>query len=209
MVKPHNKIFIVFVVFSVFLTASIVFWSSRQTRIGVKEKVGSASEIPETSSIKETKVVVISPDGKYTLTMDTKEVGSDNIEQKFYISSDTMVEIVELNTDDLLKGGIITIPFNTFSPDNKFIFLMQTVSEKAEYFVLRTDGEKILGDKYAFRLIEPFNKRYPDLKVTDVTGWGGLNLIVVNTDQIEGGTGPSFWFDLSNFSFIRLSHRFN
>ena len=56
---------------------------------------------------------------------------------------------------------------------------------------------------------ELFESKYPEYKITAVTGWGGLNLIVINTDKIDGGTGPSFWFDLSGHSFIRLSNRFN
>jgi hypothetical protein len=208
MVKRPSKIFVIFMVFSILLMAGVVFWSSQKVSYGVKEKVGSASEISATNLIKETKVNVVSPDGKYTLTMETKG-GEGKVDQSFYISTLANNEKIKLKTDELLKDSLITIPYNTFSPDNEFIFLAQVVSGQPEYFVLRADGMEIKEGQYSVRIIEPFNEKYPDLNVTDVTGWGGLNLLVINSDNLDESVGPSFWFDLSNFGFIRLSHRFN
>jgi hypothetical protein len=55
-----------------------------------------------------------------------------------------------------------------------------------------------------------FYEKFPGYKITEATGWGGLNLIVFNTVEAESGKrGPSFWFEVPTHSFIRLSTQFN
>src|SRR3972149_5869304 len=60
-----------------------------------------------------------------------------------------------------------------------------------------TSGEPLSQDSETIEFAELFETKYPDYKITAVTGWGGINLIVFNTDKINGGTGPSFWFGFS------------
>lgn len=103
----------------------------------------------------------------------------------------------------------VSIPFNAVSPDNKYLFLKQAGPDKTGYLALTTSGAPLSPDFETIEFGERFEEKYPEYKITAVTGWGGLNLIVFNTDKIDGGTGPSFWFDLSGHSFIRLSNRFN
>ena len=103
----------------------------------------------------------------------------------------------------------VSIPFNAVSPDNKFLFLKQAGPDKTRYLALTTGGEPLAQDSPTVEFAGLFEAKHPDYQITAVTGWGGINLIVFNTDKINGGTGPSFWFDLSGHSFIRLSNRFD
>jgi hypothetical protein len=98
---------------------------------------------------------------------------------------------------------------NTVSPDNKYFFIKETVPGKTLYLVFSADGKPITKESHYVEFAEKFSARYPDLKITEATGWGGMNLIVFNTDKADGGSGPSFWFEVPNGSFIQLSNRFN
>jgi hypothetical protein len=104
----------------------------------------------------------------------------------------------------------ISIPLNAVSPDNKYLFLKQKQPGKTGYLALTVNGTPLTKDSQAVDFGELFAQKYPDYQITEVTGWGGLNLIVFNTDIVAGGgTGPSFWFDIASQSFIQLSSRFN
>lgn len=103
----------------------------------------------------------------------------------------------------------VSVPFNAVSPDNKYLFLKQAGPDKTRYLALTTSGAPISQDFETIEFGELFESKYPEYKITAVTGWGGLNLIVLNTDKASGGTGPSFWFEIPSQAFIRLSNRFN
>ena len=103
----------------------------------------------------------------------------------------------------------MSIPLNAVSPDNKYMFLKQIGPDKTRYVVLTTSGAPLPKGVQTVEFVDKFESKYPEYKISEATGWGGLNLIVFNTDQVKGGVGPSFWFDLSGQSFIRLSNRFN
>ncbi len=145
---------------------------------------------------------VNSPDGKMTLNMDTKRGSDGSVTWTFSVAGN------QIFTEILPGDASFTIPFNTFSPDNKYIFLQKKISGAVTYPVLSTSGSSISKDGQGLEIVSLFSEKFPDYKVTDVTGWGGINLIVFNTDKTAGGTGPSFWFEVPTKSFIRLSNRF-
>lgn len=103
---------------------------------------------------------------------------------------------------------MISIPFNTVSPDNKYMFLKQAGPDKNRYLVLTTSGKPLSSGAQTVEFVELFEAKHPEYIITEATGWGGINLIVFNTDKAGGGAGPSFWFDVSGKSFIQLANRF-
>ena len=74
--------------------------------------------------------------------------------------------------------------------------------------MLTVSGKPIIPETQTIEFTKLFESEYPEYIITEVTGWGGINLIVFNTDKVEGGIGPSFWYDVASRSFIRLSNRF-
>jgi hypothetical protein len=209
MVKRPDKLAISFIIMATILMVVLVFWSSQKTGKGVRESVSKAADTIPVDLTKSTKIDITSPDGKMTLLMETKKTSENNFNQTLFITTTENKAPLNIYSKDSSNKEFVSIPFNTFSPDNKFIFLKLEIPDELNYFVLRTDGKDINKDGHTIEIVKPFNAKYPGLKVTDVTGWGGRNLIVINTDTSEGKIGASYWFDLSNFSFIRLSTRFN
>jgi len=142
--------------------------------------------------------MVSSPDGTATLTMREKKSEGNVIYTVTLSDKDGIQKEIFIKT--LPQGASLSIPFNTFSPDNKYVFLKEVNSGQTDYFVIAPSG--------ALDISGPFREKYPDYEIADVTGWGGINLVVVNAEKKSGGRGPSFWFDVGSKSFIQLSHSF-
>lgn len=150
---------------------------------------------------------VVSPDGKWSAIL-TKKSGLTNSTYTLAIKDLEKSSKKEIYRTTLLDGDNLELPPNTFSPTDKYVFLKKK-GDKTEYIVMKASGEDLVKDQQTIEISSLFYKKYEDYVITDVTGWGGYTLLVVNTDKKEGGTGPSFWLDMSGFSFIRLSTRFN
>ena len=143
---------------------------------------------------------IISPDGLMTLTM-KKEKVQDGITYTFFTVNSKTGTQNTIFTKTVSPGDAISIPVNTFSPDDKYIFLKEENSGKTDFFVVTKSG--------VLDISGPFTVKYPKLTITDVTGWGGMNLVVVNTNKEDGSLGSSFWFEVPGGGFIQLSTRFN
>ena len=208
MEKRRSKLFLTFILTGTFLLAGLVFFGSLRVKEGTPQPESFAStEMPVDE--KETTVDVISPNEKATLTMKGLKKADGTLNQTFFISLDAAKESVEIYTHESNPANQVLIPYNTFSPDNKYIFLKIEDPEKAQYIVVSTDGKNIRGGEKSVEITSLFYEKYEEFVITEVTGWGGYSLIVVNTNYKDGKIGPSFWFDLSNFGFIQLSNRFN
>ena len=199
MVKRRSKSLLP-VIFAVAVIGGLLFWrqSPQPTTIDV---IAEASPSPESVQTAE------SSDGKIALEMNGKK-GTETTTWSL-TARQAGAAAKRIWSEALPHDTTMSIPVNAVSPDNKFLFLKQDGSDKPRYLVLTTSGEPLTQESPTIEFAELFESKYPEYKITAVTGWGGLNLIVINTDKIDGGTGPSFWFDLSGHSFIRLSNRFN
>lgn len=152
---------------------------------------------------------ILAPNGKMTLVVKEERV-KDGVIDTFSTQDEKAPSATQIYSETLPKGTLISVPFNTFSPDNKYIFLKKTAPNGVTYFVLKTDGTVFAKDEKTIDFLSLFKEKYPDdHSVTDVTGWGGINLIVVNTDKPDGTISHSFWYDVASNSFIQLSTRFN
>ena len=132
----------------------------------------------------------ISPDGKRTLTM--KVTTSGDLTTYSFTDGDTV-----LFTKTVSKDSQMSIPFNTWSPDDKNFFVKETHSGVTNYYAV--PGEENVADL--------FREKYPTATLQEITGWADRTLLVLNVN-IDGKDG-SFWYDLASKSFIRLSNRFN
>jgi hypothetical protein len=195
---------VIFLLVSTVVATKVIISGKKQTPVPSL----AAKPLP-TASIKPTglpsvtqKVDVGSPDGKMTLSMYKKTVGADSLWT--FLVGDTRIlsETIPMESN-------FSIPFNVFSPDNKYIFLGKETSGETSYLVAKTDGSAMSKVGQIVEINSLFSQKYSNYKITDVTGWAAPTLIVVNTDNIDGVQGPSFWFDVQTHSFIQLSSRFN
>lgn len=151
---------------------------------------------------------VASSDGKRTLKM-KEEKGKEGVTYTFWVINSADNSQKEVFRKNVPLNTTFAIPANTFSPDGKYVFLKETAPEGTSYPVLSALGTPLTKDGSTLEIVGLFAGKYPNYKITDVTGWGGVGLIVFNTDKSEGGIGPSFWFEIPSGGFIQLSTRFN
>jgi hypothetical protein len=153
-------------------------------------------------------ISVVSPDGKWALKM-SEEKGENDTTYIFWILNLVKSSQKEIFRKTVPSGSALTIPQNTFSPDDKYVFIKENSAGDVHYLVLSASGAPLAKGIPTMEISGLFAAKYPDYKITDVTGWGGQSLIVINTDKNDGGQGPSFWFDVGSGSFIQLGTRFN
>lgn len=197
MVKLNKIIIPIFILIAAFVAVKTLNTAENQspTDSSQPKYIQSAVAAPIESNI-------VSPDGKSVLTVKERKDGTNTI---WTVAIDNTLVFSE----SLPENMSVTIPFNTFSPDNKFIFLNESSNGNESYIILASNGKPIHQNGENLEITKYFYAKYPNYKITDVTGWASPSLLVVNTDKVAGGIGPSFWFDVSSKSFIQLSTRFN
>lgn len=196
--KPLFKLLILTVIVGALIGAAFTMQSGQKEGPKRALPLLASTEVPNESP----ETTMLSPDGKKTLTIrEKKEEG--NITYTLLISDKVDGVQKEIYTKTLTQGDQLIVPYNTFSPDNKYIFLKEEAVNGTNYFVLALSGEGRFDVSNLF--VEKFSSDYI---INDVTGWGGVNLLIIKTSRVGGGEGSSFWFEVPGASFIRLSHSF-
>jgi hypothetical protein len=142
----------------------------------------------------------ISADGKVNLQLTKTPQDTDSNWELTSRLTDQPAQTIWTAT--LSAATIVSLPFNTVSPDNKYLFLKQADAGQTAYLVMKTDGQAPVD------FFPLFTEQFPEYRIKEATGWGGINLIVFNTLAEKDTPGPSFWFEVPSRSFIRLSGRF-
>lgn len=153
------------------------------------------------------KTTMDSPDGSKTLVL-KKQQTSSMAKYSFYTSTKDAVLDNSFGTE-LANVQNLSIPYNTWSPDNKYIFLTESTPTLNNYYVFLASGDLIVENNEYVNIQELFSQKLPNYKITDVTGWAAPTLLVVNTVANESGNNISFWFDVESQSFIQLGTYFN
>lgn len=149
-----------------------------------------------------------SPDGEMKLTLEKQKTGS-NIKQVFFTSSKSENTKKEIFKKETIIPTEINIPYNSWSPDNKFLFLEEKNPIKNNYFVFYANGQDFKTGSSYIDVQSLFQEKVKGFVIVDVTGWASPTLLLINTRSEAGGGGKaSFWLDVNSQSFIRLSTYF-
>ncbi|MEK7079054.1 MAG: hypothetical protein AAB929_03200 [Patescibacteria group bacterium] len=151
--------------------------------------------------------VMGSPDGTKSLLM-KKRRAEDQTNYSFFTSSSSEYPQL-IFARDLDESHSLTVPYNTWSPDNKYFFLKETTPTVNNYFIFNASGVPLKDEIKYINIQDLFSQKQPDYSITDVTGWADPNLIIVNAKKNNDGQLVSFWFEVSSQSFIQLSTYFN
>ncbi len=205
--KHQSKIIILACIFISIVSLLYLFYSYKNNPPSPAPQKQSTT--PQVAfAIEPTTTVVESADGNWQLKM-KEEKGKETTTYTFTLVNKLDSSLQQLYSQTVPMGTLMAIPLNTFSPDDKYVFLKEMASDHNSYLVLTTSGANITKDSQTEEITSLFAAKYQNYKITDVTGWGGMNLIVFNTDKIDGGQGPSFWFEVPSGAIIQLSNRFN
>lgn len=140
--------------------------------------------IPETLTTS-----VESPDGNQTLNMNLQ--GSNGL-RNYTFTSD------KLNFTKIVpNSSTMSIPYNTWSPDDKRVFIKEDTGSQVNFYEEPAD----------INVTDKFIETFPNYHLQDVTGWASPTLLIINANN--GSSNVSYWFDLTSQTFIPLATRFN
>lgn len=147
----------------------------------------------------------------------TKKVILKTIENKNQTSTATLYtqdgegeNLRIIFTKTLEKDKSITIPYNTWSPDNKYFFIQENTPSGPEIKVFNALGESFEDGEAYLGLTNLFRKKETGNNFKEATGWGSETLIIVNATPPDDNTRlTSYWFEVPSKAVIQLSTIFN
>ena len=148
-----------------------------------------------------------SPDGSKKLTMSV--VTNKNFTKTYtFTSSNADGSDRKVAYALTLGKDTMTIPFNTWSPDNKYVFVVLKGQTTTEAIVARADGSLLTESDSMFNITDLYNARETGNTYDKTTGWASETLLIVNTKNTSNDKGPSYWFEVPSKAVIQLSTEF-
>lgn len=190
----NKTIFFVITTITVIALFAIVKLNNRKSQ----PIITSAAPAAITPVRVETTSSMDSPDGSKTLTLD----------DSLSILSKPDGQKIRIYKKEEIGYRKLEIPFNTWSPDNIYVFLKERTPAIDNYLVFQSSGNMFSNNLPYISIQELFQKNLPNYSIEDVTGWAAPNLLIVNAKSNESGQKVSFWFDVSSQSFIQLGTYF-
>ena len=144
-----------------------------------------------------------SPDGGKKLIL-RSQTNKNLISYSLYaLDNPTQTEKL-IFTKEVDRSFVLSLPFNSFSPDDSYVFIKETTGSKNNYYALSTTT---LNTQPA-NISDLFSQKYPNYTLSAVTGWASPTLLILNTNT-DQNVMLSLWFDLTSQGFIPLATRFN
>ncbi len=150
----------------------------------------------------------ISPDGSKTLVMKTT-IGADARKTySFSVQESPSLGEHLVYSKTLDVGDEMSIPFNSWSPNNQYFFIQEKGKDGEHILVLKASGASFPDGNIFIDVNSAYVEKKIPYAFEQVTGWAAPTLLVVNTKSPTSSAPISFWFDISKKSFIRLSTSF-
>lgn len=171
------------------------------------DKVSSISQAANFME-KPTFTEVHSPDGKMKVVMKKSgKLGSNLSTYTFTVSDINGGNPKVVFTTNLPDNQDMEVPGNSWSPDNKYLFLKEEDGQNEAFFVFKANGETF-SDGTTYIDVGPlFAAKKTDYKLDEITGWDSETLLHVFTVSQKGERGPSYWFDIDSRNFLMLGSR--
>lgn len=162
-----------------------------------------------TVSLPEPKITSqISPDGLKLLTM-TQSANYDTTKSYSFVASDAdggnKQEIYTASSSG--KDGM-SIPFNAWSPDDRFVFVNRIDAAGTSAIIMRADGSSLTSSSQVFDAKAMFEARGMGDIYKEATGWASETLVIINTVRENGDKGSSYWLEVPSGAIIPLSVQF-
>jgi hypothetical protein len=149
----------------------------------------------------------LSPDGKKQLTM---KITTNEDLSKTYVFTTSNPDGTSQQTiySATYTGDSMAIPFNTWSPDNKYVFITHNNPSGKEAIILKANGEAITEQESSINATKLFTTKITDNLYDEATGWASETLLLINTKTVEGKKSTSYWFEVPTKAIISLSTQF-
>lgn len=150
----------------------------------------------------------ISPDGAKNLTMKVMKNSDGTKTYDFLVSDGNGSDEQLVFSKTLDSSASITIPFNTWSPDNKYFFIEENLNNNKSVYVFKSMGAEFAEGESYIDVTDIFMKKDTGNNFDLATGWASETLIIINTKKQNDTKGPSYWFEVPTKAVIQLSTEF-
>lgn len=186
----------------------VVRKNNYQPQFSIASGVPSMSIQAEVVSPKITVSSQISPDGTKKVIMKVTENSDNTKTYDFSTADENGANEQHVFTKILNLGESMSIPFNTWSPDDKYFFIQENLAGDKSAFVFKATGEPFVGTEKYLDATDSFSKANTGNNFDIATGWASETLIIINTKKPDGEKGFSYWFEVPSKAIIQLSTEF-
>ncbi len=101
----------------------------------------------------------------------------------------------------------MSIPFDTWSPDDKYIFVTHTSQSGTEALVFQANGQPLDQTIPFLNLSTFFTTKNTGNSYSETTGWASETLLIINA-KTHNNSIFSYWIELPDKAIIPLSSQF-
>ena len=200
-----------FLLISIVVVGSLYFAiqkNNHQPQFSFASGISPVSAPAEIISPKITVAQQISPDGEKKVIMKVTE-NSDNTKTHDLSTADENGANEKFVFTKILDSSKnMSIPFNTWSPDDNYFFIQENAGENKSIFVFKATGESFSDTEKYFDAADIFTQKDTGNNFAEATGWASGTLIIINTTKPDDTKGFSYWFEVPSKAIIQLSTEF-
>lgn len=150
----------------------------------------------------------ISPDGEKKVLMRTTENNDNTAVYEFFTTDGDGTNKQLIFSQTLTSPSNMSVPYNTWSPDDKYFFIQENAGINTKIMVFKATGEAFSETEKYLDPTEIFRKQNTGNNFDEATGWASETLIIINTKKTNGEKGFSYWFEVPSKAIIQLSTDF-
>lgn len=189
---------VIFFILVIFIgTLLVMRYQKTKNDIVMKQLVLLPSETPTLAQQSE----IHSSDGTMNLIMQTETKKDQPKNYSFFVAdiSGENKRLLFTKTTGLQEK--MSLPLNSFSPDNKYLYLEEKKPGFVDVLVFKVSGETFANGEQYLDVGQLLAKSKAGYHINHVTGWVSPIFIQINTIKDDLTKGPSYWFDVESHAF--------
>ena len=203
-----ESIFLISIVAAVSLFFVVQKNSNSQPQLSVASAIPAISVPTEAITSKVSISSQISPDGTKKVVMKVTQNTDNTSTYEFATLDGNGTNEKSIFTKTLDSSSNMTVPFNTWSPDNKYFFIQQNTGDSKSIFAFKENGEAFSDTEQYFDVTDLFKMKETGNNFSEATGWASESLIIINTTKEDKTKGPSYWFEVPSKAILILATEF-
>ncbi len=186
----------------VLIVAGLVFTVMNIPKKNIVLRAEEATITPEVSSI--TKLIEASnSDGQYRL-VGSSELIKGSVHYSFRVEDAAENSSLLLFETKAADDETYSIPFNSWSSDNKYLFLQLNNSKGKNYYVFKADASLFADGLKYLDVGDYWSQGEREDVIKEVSGWAGPDLLMVYTTKPDGTGSSAYWFMVSSRKFMQV-----
>lgn len=151
------------------------------------------------------KTEVHSPDGTVKVTLTSQKQDNNTVSYTITASKITGEGQKYIFTITGDQETSIVLPQNAWSPDNRYLFVLEKKRDIVTALVFKATGEVFTNGAHHLDVTPLFLEKNKTLEIANITGWASPSLLYIQTKTESLTKGPTFWFDIDSKNFLQLA----